>query len=272
MKISVVVPTYNMGEYLPRAVKSCLQIPEVLEVIIINDGSTDQTTQVIQSLTNSRITLLEHPDKKNHGRSASRNLGIAAAKHPWILFCDADDYFLPNRVAHLIPKNNKGVDGYYDTVSNENTTLAYDKNMPGLTTGLRQEIIPDKLLDYLIGQRDEHLLLLGLTVRKSALVEIGGFDIHLSIGEDTDLIWRLAQRKKLIPGRAGDTVGIRTIHHHNTYQNHRLLMEGRYLFYKKWNDLKTSITLSNESHNRIQSSYKYYRRKSAVYRFRSFFK
>lgn len=93
MKISVVIPLYNKKETVLRAINSVLNqtvLPE--EIIIVNDGSTDGSAQVVAQLDHPLIQLF---NQSNQGVSAARNLGIAEAKNEWIAFLDADDEWLP---------------------------------------------------------------------------------------------------------------------------------------------------------------------------------
>lgn len=93
MKISVVIPLYNKKETVLRALNSVLNqtfLPE--EIIVVNDGSTDGSAQVVVHLDHPLVRLAS---QSNQGVSAARNLGIAEARHDWIAFLDADDEWLP---------------------------------------------------------------------------------------------------------------------------------------------------------------------------------
>ncbi len=93
--VSVIIPTYNRAELLPRAVESVLtQRHPACKLIIIDDGSTDGTGQYIDSLGKD-ITPIRIP---HSGVSRARNRGIAAASGDWIAFLDSDDYWLPKKL------------------------------------------------------------------------------------------------------------------------------------------------------------------------------
>lgn len=98
MSISVIIPVYNRPIELQRAVESVLiQSHPVDKIIIIDDGSNDDTVDVIQSLKqlNSNIECIA---QTNLGVSAARNQGIKAANSDWVAFLDSDDEWLPNKV------------------------------------------------------------------------------------------------------------------------------------------------------------------------------
>ena len=98
--ISVVVPAYNVEPYIGKCLDSVLlQTYHDLEVIVINDGSTDGTAEVIRRFTSdSRVKYI---DQANAGVSAARNVGIEAAKGKYLAFVDSDDYLEPDMYAKL---------------------------------------------------------------------------------------------------------------------------------------------------------------------------
>ena len=100
--VSIIVPVYNCAGFLPRCVDSLLsQTYSSLEIILVDDGSTDDTSSVCDSLaeSDSRIQVLH---KTNGGVSSARNAGIEAAKGEYITFTDADDYVNPDHIECLI--------------------------------------------------------------------------------------------------------------------------------------------------------------------------
>lgn len=103
--VSVVIPAYNAGRYLERAVASAVDQAGIgeLQVVIINDCSTDNTAEVIAACAArfpEQVTALSNP--QNLGPAGSRNRGLAAATGNWIAVLDADDAFEPGRLARLI--------------------------------------------------------------------------------------------------------------------------------------------------------------------------
>lgn len=100
--ISVIVPVYNIKEYLPRCVSSILnQTWKKIEVILVDDGSTDGTGDLCDELAaqDGRIRVLH---KRNGGSSSARNLGILEAKGEYLGFVDSDDYISPEMYERLI--------------------------------------------------------------------------------------------------------------------------------------------------------------------------
>ena len=113
IKVSVVMPIYNAGDYLTRAIGDILQqtLPE-LELICVNDGSTDNSLSIIKSFMkkDQRIKLI---NQQNAGTSVARNVGIEAACGQYIIFLDADDFYEKNLLKLL-----------YDAAEKDNLDVA----------------------------------------------------------------------------------------------------------------------------------------------------
>ncbi|MBN2080620.1 glycosyltransferase family 2 protein [bacterium] len=99
--ISFVIPCYNRAGLIRRAVNSCLQLdgPEI-EVIVVDDGSTDGTAAAVAKLRDRRVRLISHA--LNRGMSPARNTGIDKARGQWIFQLDSDDTLLPGALAVLL--------------------------------------------------------------------------------------------------------------------------------------------------------------------------
>ncbi|MDR7127723.1 glycosyltransferase involved in cell wall biosynthesis [Algoriphagus sp. 4150] len=98
-KVSVIIPIYNVAEFIEQAVESAVHLPEVAEVLLIDDGSPDHSLEVCMRLKDqyAKISVFQHSEGKNEGISASRNLGIEKSNCDFIAFLDADDWYLPHR-------------------------------------------------------------------------------------------------------------------------------------------------------------------------------
>ena len=96
IKLSIIVPVYNVEEYVEECIKSLLKIPiENKEIIVINDGSTDRSIEIINNLKNKSIIII---NEVNKGLSAARNTGLKYANGEYILFIDSDDYIISPQV------------------------------------------------------------------------------------------------------------------------------------------------------------------------------
>jgi glycosyltransferase involved in cell wall biosynthesis len=98
--VSVIIPCYNYGRYLPEAVASvAAQTLGDLEIIIVDDGSTDETAEVIAGLVDPRVRIRR---TSNRGISAARNAGLDMARGEFIAFLDADDYWEPTKLERQV--------------------------------------------------------------------------------------------------------------------------------------------------------------------------
>lgn len=102
--ISIIIPTYNYGHLLTRAITSvCQQSIAVKELIVIDDGSTDHTTDLMQTwLHQANSPPIQYHRQMNQGPGAARNYGTQLASQPWLLFLDADDELLPHAIASYV--------------------------------------------------------------------------------------------------------------------------------------------------------------------------
>lgn len=92
-KISIIVPVYNVQEYISQCLESLIhQTYHNTEIILINDGSKDNTSSILQdySIKDNRIIVI---NQENQGVSASRNEGLKRASGDYIMFCDSDDWY-----------------------------------------------------------------------------------------------------------------------------------------------------------------------------------
>ena len=117
---SIIIPTFNREKFIIKAIESVVsQTFDNWELLIIDDGSTDNTNEVIQSFNDKRII---YKYQENQERSIARNNGIKYAKGEWICFLDSDDEFLPNHLNvffKIINCNSKKIQFFYSLKTNE---------------------------------------------------------------------------------------------------------------------------------------------------------
>ena len=106
--ISIIVTSYNYGQFIEQTLESLSkQTYKNFEVIVIDDGSSDNSLEIIKKYENidSRIKLYQHPDSKNHGLAESVELGVKVARGDYIAFCESDDYlalnYLERKVSYI---------------------------------------------------------------------------------------------------------------------------------------------------------------------------
>ena len=149
--ISIVIPTYNAGKYIKKCIQSIInQTYSDFEVIIVNDGSTDDTKAICEKFAelDSRINLIS---TENKGAGSARNTGISKAKGRYISFIDSDDYVCRDyyaRMYEMIEKGNADIaEGHYKRVS------GYDEDI-FTNTGKKEEYSNIEKLLILYGENE----------------------------------------------------------------------------------------------------------------------
>ncbi len=182
--ISVVIPTYNRAGYIAKTIQSVLQQTYIdFELIIVDDGSTDNTEAVVLSFTDARVSYYK---KENAERAAARNYGVCKANGAYITFLDSDDLFMPYHLAEAIRyiRNNRAVDIFhqgYNVVDPEGRVLYPWKPLP--------DPVNRKL------EEGNFLSCLGIFVKRNILLDQPfNEDRTLSGTEDYELWMRLAAR------------------------------------------------------------------------------
>lgn len=92
MKLSIIVPVYNVEKYIKECIDSLLKVPlDDMEIIVVNDGTKDKSIELLSCYTDERIKIIH---RVNGGLSSARNTGLDEAKGEYILFIDSDDFII----------------------------------------------------------------------------------------------------------------------------------------------------------------------------------
>jgi glycosyltransferase involved in cell wall biosynthesis len=183
--VTVVIPTHNRRDLLALALLSVLRQRDVaFEVVVVDDGSTDDTALMVATLDDPRIRLIRHDSPR--GVSAARNAGIAEARGEWIGFLDDDDLWAPDKLAlQLDAAAQTGRHWVY--VGHVNVTMGHR------VTGGAPPLPPQALLERLPQSDVVPGGCSGVLAAKQALDQVGYFDPSLRPLADWDLWLRLAQ-------------------------------------------------------------------------------
>ena len=194
-KISVVIPLYNKGFIISETLNSVLaQTFKDFEVIIVNDGSTDNGFEIVSQYTDNRIRLY---NQENKGAAAARNLGIEKATGELIAFLDADDYWYPNHLEELFKLYtdlpNCGIYGsrYFMKISDKKTIKT--TYSPSVSNDFRG-ILPDFFKaskTYRVG------LTSAIAIPKTVLQNDFLFNSEINSGQDLELYTKIAIEKPI---------------------------------------------------------------------------
>ena len=185
--VSVVIPAKNVAAYIGETLASALAQGEVSEVIVVDDGSTDDTTAIVRAIRDPRLRLMTNDSA---GVSAARNLGARHASGEWLLFLDADDRLRPGAVASLLAAARGApravlVYGDYNTIDHEGRQIGRRDLLRG-----RRKPSGDVLTRLAAGN---FIANGGIALaRAEAFRAIGGFDTSLRYCEDWHCWCRLA--------------------------------------------------------------------------------
>jgi glycosyltransferase involved in cell wall biosynthesis len=189
-RVSVVIPSYNSASSVREAIQSVLdQAYTDLEIIVVDDGSTDNTECMVRSF-GDRVSYLK---QENKGASSARNSGIQKSQGSYVAFLDSDDLWLPGKLAEQIPllEHDPEVGLVYSdwTVVSDQGVLepSYLSNLPTASGYVFNELV-----------QSGFILTSGTIVRRSCFDDVGDFDETLSIAQDYDLWLRICYRWKIV--------------------------------------------------------------------------
>ncbi|MFX0134040.1 MAG: glycosyltransferase family 2 protein [Candidatus Hodarchaeota archaeon] len=180
--VSVIIPTYNHAKYVCRAIDSVLeQTYTNFEIIIVDDGSTDNTRDVLEPYMNK----IKYIYQENKGLAASRNTGIRASKGQYLQFLDADDIILPKGldIQVKILETHPDVDvvaGRYRTVDTAGRFLSNQRRFPNKIITFKDLVVTNRFAVN------------ALLLRRKCFTSAGFFDEHLKSCEDWDMWLRIA--------------------------------------------------------------------------------
>jgi glycosyltransferase involved in cell wall biosynthesis len=194
MLLSVVIPAYNVEKYILPAVTSALsQEAESMEVIVVDDGSTDDTAEVVSSIRDDRLRLIR---QANRGLAGARNTGIRHAQGKYIAFLDGDDVFF----SHKLRKQLELIES--DAALGFTFTFSAYINERGERSG-QLWITSIREPSYLDLIKRNHVLASSVMARKEAVLQAGLFDENLRACEDHEffvrLLYKTNYKARLLP-------------------------------------------------------------------------
>lgn len=189
--VSVVIPTRNRAQYILQALDSVFtQTFTNYEVIVVDDGSTDNTKELLAPLI--RKGSMRYEQQEARGVSAARNHGIRLARAPYIAFLDSDDLFLPTKLEEQLRIFLSEKDlGFVHCSFSKFDDLGRDLGVRD-TSRFQGRVYPGMLLEWSVLMAMPCMLM-----RADVLKEVGGFDEQMTWAEDLDLWRRIARRYRV---------------------------------------------------------------------------
>ncbi len=208
-RFSVIIPVFNGEAFVARAIESALaQTLPAHEIIVIDDGSTDDTAAVVARFAAAKAPLVRYLHQPNAGVSAARNAGASAASGDWLAFLDADDWYYPHRLAahaELIAAQ-PGLDfltGDYDYLRPDGSRISGSMEihpsgqaMLAKAAGEQTVVLTADDLEPFVAQHfgDTHTL----SVPRDTFHAVGGYPTGYRIAEDVFFLIRLCARAKRV--------------------------------------------------------------------------
>jgi glycosyltransferase involved in cell wall biosynthesis len=195
-KVSVITPVFNGAGFIAETIESVLaQTFHDYEMIIIDDGSTDNTADVVKKFTAKHPDKIRYIHQENGGPAKARNHGIKESHGEYIAFLDADDLWMPQRLS----KSVEYLDRYHDVALTHARTIRINEKGNKLETVKRAtEYLNGNIFKFLL-LRKAHISCLTVMIRKTCLKETGMFDesTQCVAVEDRDLWLRIAKKFKV---------------------------------------------------------------------------
>ncbi|HQU91579.1 MAG TPA: glycosyltransferase family A protein [Pyrinomonadaceae bacterium] len=235
--VSVVIPTYNYGRFIGEAVESVLaQTLLPVEVIVVDDGSTDETEGVVGSFAERGVRYVR---QENAGVCAARNRGVAESSGELIAFLDADDIWEPTKLERQVAKFVEDPEvglvhcgmREFDSQTSETITLHLDGGEDGVAENLLLWDGP-----VVVGPGGT------IVVRRKAFEDVGGFDPRMKVGEDWDFCYRVARKYKV--GFVAEPLVNYRSHGAAAHHNVDNMERGMAIFYEKAFDTEDADVLA----------------------------
>lgn len=185
-RVSIIIPTYNRGYIIERAIQSILcQTYEAFELLIVDDGSNDDTEEVVKRISDERIRYIKCT--KNRGPAAARNEGVRESRYPYIAFHDSDDEWVEDKLEKQMQVLK---------AADEKTGMVYSSYKTDLGQVFPQEWVPKnqrggQIFPYLL--RGNMIGTPTMLLRKECFEKVGGFKEELRCIEDYEFVLRFAK-------------------------------------------------------------------------------
>jgi glycosyltransferase involved in cell wall biosynthesis len=200
--VSVIIPTYNRACFLKRTIKSVLdQDYPAKEVVVVDDGSTDETKHEIAPWARAReVVWVRH--ESNQGEGAGRNTGASRSRGEYLVFLDSDDYLLPGRLSsHMkIFRDRRDIMWIYSDY-----LVFTEKGVP-LPNFLRPTAHPEGWVFERIVHGGISLPVMAVTIHRKVFEETGGFNPTLYYGADVDFWLKVSVRYPIVYVPRADSV------------------------------------------------------------------
>jgi len=242
--VSIIIPVYNAEKYILETIKSVLsQDYKPIEIIVIDDGSTDNTAKIIKSLN----TEIRYVFQENQGVSAARNHGFKLSEGQYLCFLDADDWYYPQnikeKVNYFLHNPSCGLIHSWVEITDRNL------NIKKTVMGKEGENITQEVLNFIPTAIPSPS---NVMLKRSVINEIGGFDLNLSTSADFDMWLRITHKFKV--GMLNKPLVKYRLHEDGMFTNLALQLKDMNYILKKYKNSAYSIYNWNVLQDRFYNS------------------
>lgn len=187
---SIVIPLYNKEKYIGRTIESILsQKISNIEIVVVNDGSTDSSLDIVSQYTDRRIRII---DKTNEGVSATRNRGMLEAKGEYVCFLDADDVLLPNALSEFEYLRRKASCDIYVASFVEKNSSGQIVKKSICTNGLFENAMKAVCFKKVVVRMGN------IMIKRDVLPSVGPMRTDINLYEDKEWLLRLLRGRSFI--------------------------------------------------------------------------
>ena len=238
MMFSVIIPAYNAASFIKNSISSVLdQTVQDFEILVVDDGSTDDTKNVMQSIVDNRLVYIDQP---NGGVSAARNTGILNAKGDYICFLDADDLWKENHLEEILNLINQ-----YPTASvfltGHEILLHNGASIVKTCPIVENTLLIDNMFEHIF-RHGYFIHTNSIVCKKNAFDVVGLFEVGVKNGEDDDMWYRLFSFFSTAISKAVTTTYVRS----NSNATSARVFVHEWVFLRRVNEIVNSSGVSGE--------------------------
>jgi len=240
-KVSIVIPTYNREDTIGRAIESALkQTYEQFEIIVVDDGSTDETPEIVKQYNDDRIRYVRYTP--NEGQNHARNVGLQNAQGEYISYLDSDDKFLPRHLEVAVKNLEQLPDEFAGVVTGHRDDLGEEVVEKEVYDG---RVVYEDLINDMYAKIGGLSL---LTFRRGILDTIGYHDENVTKCTDLDFYLQILGEYNLFG--INETLCYRYKQEDSVSINAKNIVDGEQVIINKYSDKLTKFNISKRRYNK----------------------
>lgn len=235
---SVIIPLYNKEQHIEQTLRSVLkQTFQDFEIIIIDDGSTDNSLQKVKNINDSRLRIYS---QENYGAAIARNIGIEKSDADYVALIDADDFWFPN---HL-EEHHKSILQFPNCslCSNAYQLKLVDNKLIDAIYNTPQQTEPHIIKDYFKASTIHPIAMTSsIVLKKDDFIDLGGYNPEILSGQDLDLMIRYGLHKTIVFNPKITCYYDKTVFNSLSKKNHQISKQKLFNSFKEFEKTNPSL-------------------------------